>query len=192
MNHDESESSAHTLSRRPSLFTNFAGFAGQLWLGQFLGAIYACLVGNLVFGIALESVVNVQLALQIALPFLLIFLYVAVSIFVRDFSDVLDFLTSVLAYALTPFAATLGFMIYGHFAHVALAERSFVYGGVVRHMNDTLIAIANLGSQLSIPHIQLIATPQFFNWSNFIFAGFGLLLSAAKWVANRREQANRR
>ena len=61
---------AHAAPRpRPAFLKNFARFAATIWIAQFLAAIYACVVANRVFGIALEAVVNVQLALQIALPF---------------------------------------------------------------------------------------------------------------------------
>lgn len=173
---------------RPSFLTNFAGLAARIWIAQFIAAVYACVVANWVFGIALGSVVDVQLALQIALPFALIALYVAISLVSRSFSNILGFAASILAYALTPFAAMVGYMLYGLARHVSPAQ-SFVYAGVMRHVHDTLIAAAHLGARLAIPHVGYIATPQFFNLANYALAGAGLLLAATMWAANRRAAA---
>ena len=177
---------AHAAPRtRPAFLRNFAGFAAQIWIAQFLAAIYACVVANRVFGIALEQVVNVQLALQIALPFAMILFYVALSLISRSFANIAGFAAAILAYLLTPFAAMVGYMLYGRFAHLP-PERSFVYAGVMRHVHDTLIAAAQLGSRFAIPHVGYIATPQFFAKANFVLAALGLVLAGLMWAANRR------
>ena len=173
---------------RPSYLRNFAGLAARIWLAQFAAALYACLIANKIFGIALEEVVNVQLALQIALPFAMILLYVLVSLISRSFSNIAGFAAAIVAYALTPFAAMVGFMLYGSFVHVSPA-RSFVYAAVMRHTHDTLVGAAHLGARLAIPHVGYIATPQFFGQANFVLAAAGLLLAAAMWAANRRAAA---
>ena len=177
---------AHAAPRtRPAFLKNFAGLAAQIWIAQFLAAIYACVVANLVFGIALEQVVNVQLALQIALPFAMILLYVAIGLMSRSFGNLLEFAAAILAYLLTPFAAMVGYALYGSFAHAA-PERSFVYAGVLRHMHDTLSAAAHLGARFAIPHVGYIATPQFFAKANVVLAALGLVLAGLMWAANRR------
>ena len=178
--------SGHTAPRpRPTFLKNFARLAATIWIAQFLAAIYACIVANRVFGIALEAVVNVQLALQIALPVAMIVLYVAISLVSRSFANIAGFAASILAYLLTPFAAMTGYMLYGRLAHAA-PERSFVYAGVMRHLHNTLIAAAHLGSRLAIPHVGYIATPQFFAKANLVLAALGLVLAGAMWAANRR------
>ena len=170
---------------RPAFLKNFAGLAAQIWIAQFLAAIYACVVANRVFGIALEQVVNVQLALQIALPFAMILFYVALSLVSRSFANIAGFAAAILAYLLTPFAAMVGYMLYGRFAHLP-PERSFVYAGVMRHVHDTLIAAAQLGARFAIPHVGYIATPQFFSRANVVLAALGLVLAVLMWAANRR------
>ena len=176
----------HTAPRaRPAFLKNFAGLAARIWIAQFLAAVYACVVANRVFGIALEQVVNVQLALQIALPFAMILFYVALSLISRSFANVAGFAAAILAYLLTPFAAMVGYMLYGRFAHLP-PERSFVYAGVMRHVHDTLIAAAQLGARFAIPHVGYIATPQFFGRANVVLAALGLVLAGLMWAANRR------
>ncbi|HEY0301243.1 MAG TPA: hypothetical protein VGC36_07925 [Rhizomicrobium sp.] len=172
----------------PAFLKNFAGFAARIWIAQFLAALYACIVAHKVFGIALEAVINVQLALQIALPFALILLYVAISLVSRNVSNIAGFAAAILAYLLTPFAAMVGYMLYGSVVHVSPA-RSFVYAGVMRHVHDTLIAAAELGARLSIPHVGYLATPHFFGRANIVLAAIGLLLAAMMWAANRRAPA---
>ena len=187
--HDRHGHDAHAApAARPAFLKNFAGFAAQIWIAQFLAAIYACIVANKVFGIALESVIDVQLALQIALPFAMILVYVGVSLVSRSFSNLAGFAVAILTYLLTPFAAMTGYALYGAYAHVSPA-RSFVYAGVVRHVHDTLVAAAQLGARLAIPHVGYIATPQFFGRANFVLAAAGLVLAGLMWAANRRSAA---
>jgi hypothetical protein len=165
--------------------SKMAIWAVALWIGQFIGALYSATVANLVFGISLGSVVDVLLCLQLFLPVVFLAFYLAVSAFVQDFSDWLDFIATFVGYLLTPFAASVGYTLYAYFAGAHLMKLSFVYAGLMNDVQTSLHFIAHLGTQLAIPHMAFIGSQQFFNWSQFVFAGMGLMLSLSNLAIQR-------
>lgn len=156
--------------------SGFTRWAIRLWIIQFLLALYFTTVTNLVFGIPVGQVVNVQLSLQLFLPITLVVLYIGFSLWVHDFSDWLHFAASAFAYALTPFAAITGYKVYAYFAGVSLADQSFVYAGFLHDFSRGLTYLEGLGSALSIPHSEFIGTPTFFGWAQLAISALGLLL----------------
>mgnify|MGYP001549680318 CR=1 FL=1 len=165
-----------------SWLSEYAQWAIRLWIFQFFFSMYATCVANLVFKIPLGSAVDVQLALQIFAPITLTFLYIYNSLRARDFSDWYIFVATLPVYALTSFAAVLGYTLYGLIANVDLNATSSVYTGFMTFVRHALGALAHIGELLSIPHSRYIGSPGFFNWSQFTFGALGLALPVMQRV----------
>jgi len=167
---------------------HYAAWAFGLWLGQLFLAIYSSTVANLIFSIPFGSVVDVELSLAIFLPITIVVIYVIISWLYDDFSDWLSFVLTTIAYALTPFAAIIGYAIYAFLGGMQLAEASPMYQAYMAHVRDLLNFVAHVGARLSIPQMEFIGTQGFFNWSYWIFGLYGPLHALIAWGFRRRER----